>query len=88
MAPPMRPPKRKRVVGPSMPQPQATGKGTLAFLSSMTKASNSDKPSQDKLPIKNEMTSAPDSKKDVWRAPEGQDGSGITKLNAKFAGRY
>ena len=88
MAPPMRPPKRKRVVGPSMPQPQATGKGTLAFLSSMTKPSNSDKPSPDKLPIKDEMTSAPDSKKDVWRAPEGQDGSGITKLNAKFAGRY
>ena len=27
-------------------------------------------------------------KVDMWRAPEGQDGSGKTKLNAKFAGRY
>lgn len=25
---------------------------------------------------------------DTWQAPEGQDGSGRTKLNAKFAGRY
>ena len=29
-----------------------------------------------------------DSKKDEWVAPKGQDGSGITKLNAKFQGRY
>eukprot|EP00536_Pseudo-nitzschia_multiseries_P012943 jgi/Psemu1/210114/e_gw1.523.44.1 len=27
-------------------------------------------------------------KSDVWRAPQGQDGSGRTKLNEKFAGRY
>jgi pSer/pThr/pTyr-binding forkhead associated (FHA) protein len=25
---------------------------------------------------------------DVWQAPKDQDGSGVTKLNAKFAGRY
>jgi len=29
-----------------------------------------------------------DTQSDVWRAPEGQDGSGRTKLNNKFAGRY
>jgi pSer/pThr/pTyr-binding forkhead associated (FHA) protein len=29
-----------------------------------------------------------DLKQDVWRAPKGQDGSGYTKLNEKFAGRY
>jgi hypothetical protein len=29
-----------------------------------------------------------DTKKDEWVAPKGQDGSGRTKLNEKFAGRY
>ena len=29
-----------------------------------------------------------DPRKDNWRAPEGQDGTGMTALNRKFAGRY
>lgn len=88
----MPPPKRKRVVGPAMPPPSApqvgqpSGKGTLAFLSSMTKPENTSSP--EKPSTRNVKKSAIDSKKDEWRAPEGQDGSGITKLNEKFAGRY
>jgi hypothetical protein len=37
---------------------------------------------------KNQAALIIDPKKDEWRAPEGQDGSGRTKLNATFAGRY
>jgi hypothetical protein len=29
-----------------------------------------------------------DSKTDHWVAPSGQDGSGFTRLNEKFRGRY
>ena len=35
-----------------------------------------------------QLQSVIDTKSDVWRAPEGQDGSGKTKLNKKFEGRY
>jgi hypothetical protein len=94
MPPPMPPPKRKRIVGPSMLPPptsaapkssSAKPQGTLAFLSSMTKVSS--KSAEEKNP-KEPKKVAQNPKKDEWRAPENQDGSGITKLNAKFAGRY
>jgi len=68
--------------------------GTLAFLSSMTKDNNNNESSSgqkgdNKDCQQNAKKKAVlDPKKDVWRAPEGQDGSGYTKLNAKFAGRY
>lgn len=105
--PTMPPPKRSRVVGPSMkPPPASSGDGmdakkttnpkkpagTLAFLSSMTKDADN-KGSNGKSGDEDghqdaKKKGALDPKKDVWQAPKDQDGSGYTKLNAKFAGRY
>jgi hypothetical protein len=64
--------------------------GTLAFLATMTKqkggkSSGSPEAKSSKPTVSKAVV---DPKKDEWRAPEGQDGSGATKLNAKFAGRY
>jgi pSer/pThr/pTyr-binding forkhead associated (FHA) protein len=103
---PMMPsPKRKRVVGPTLPpsipstpanrNPPTvqTTAGTLAFLNSMTnpKESKRETPmdSEGSLPSKPKATqSAANPKEDVWQAPANQDGSGRTKLNEKFGGRY
>jgi hypothetical protein len=96
----MPPPKRIRVVGPSMPPPAFKGparpppQGTLAMLSAhttTTTATNSSSYENKKSANHVQKDKGPavaDPKKDEWRAPQGQDGSGITKLNAKFAGRY
>lgn len=74
------------------PPSKAPRTGTLAFLDRPTSVDN--KPSKDKE-SKTSSTGTPkpflseDSYKiDVWTAPKGQDGSGKTKLNEKFAGRY
>lgn len=77
---------------PSLSQKQ---QGTLAFLNNMTKMQDSDaemssgttRPSS-KETSKVSATAARSSKEDVWQAPVDQDGSGRTKLNEKFAGRY
>jgi hypothetical protein len=97
-------PKRTRMVVPvvSVPPPSVSNtmvkgadrpphrqpQGTLAVLSSLGQESQGTGRTTDKKKVKNVDRVVSDPKKDEWRAPEGQDGSGITQLNAKFAGRY
>ena len=69
------------------PPPGRKPQGTLAFLATMTKP-ETENPPETKIVKPTARKPVIDVKKDEWRAPEGQDGSGMTKLNAKFAGRY
>jgi pSer/pThr/pTyr-binding forkhead associated (FHA) protein len=79
------------IKGPALPH-RPPPKGTLAMLSAMTENTSSRAPPpQSKISHAKSMVPAfsdPKTKKDEWRAPQDQDGSGITKLNAKFVGRY
>jgi hypothetical protein len=100
MLPP--PPKRVKVAEPSssmpppriMPPPppsrakkQASSApiGTLSVLSSSRSEPKRKNDEEEKR-----LPKVPgfDEKLDVWRAPKDQDGSGKTRLNKKFAGRY
>ena len=82
LEPMMPPPSSKE----SMPAPVSIGParsapaGTLAFLSAGSKLSNKTVQKDERMAI--------DDKNDVWVAPQGQDGSGRTKLNEKFGSRY
>jgi hypothetical protein len=68
--------------------------GTLAFLSSSAVSPAK----SESLHMASDRTLRPagvaevalnnEQKQDVWQVPKDQDGSGRTKLNAKFAGRY
>jgi hypothetical protein len=91
MLPP--PPKRTRVLGPTMPSSTFGGAdmpppakrpsspvGTLSVLTSGKNKKQKQKETKESESF--------DPKKDVWKAPDDQDGSGITSLNARFAGRY
>ena len=104
-------PKRKRVVGPTMPPPSAPASsadsstekperpnqlvrpvaGTLSCLSSMSKkdwATDVDGVARSETKPAGPTNLRSNTKEDVWQAPKDQDGSGRTKLNDKFAGRY
>jgi ribosomal protein S15P/S13E len=80
---------RGKVKGPTKPTPM----GTLAALKAVASSDVNHSLSSEKNPRQAASGHSEDAtkkafKKDEWRAPEDQDGSGMTKLNAKFAGRY
>ncbi|KAL7483214.1 hypothetical protein ACHAW6_008932 [Cyclotella cf. meneghiniana] len=80
--------KNKRQVGPSRP---STVFGTLAALQqAIHPQSNKEKSSLSTQPTTKTKLSAPifDPRKDEWKAPTNQDGSGRTSLHDKFKGRY
>lgn len=98
------PNKRKRFLGPTKTPPSLSTSSakesklssqkpaaTLSFLNSISKINTSkDNTSSTKFGKHASNTSRRciDLKKDEWMAPKEQDGSGRTKLNEKFAGRY
>ena len=76
---------------PGRDHPRAKVQSTLEFISSMHRPKKivTSTPSSPKEATTNAATIVTlDPKADTWRAPTGQDGSGKTKLNAKFADRY
>jgi hypothetical protein len=97
------PPKRRRVQGAAMPPPafaaptpvlQNAGATTSTFLPPPPRPPPQQEPPHHnrKLDPKASLgvaaATTSDEKHDKWQAPKDQDGSGITKLNAKFGGRY
>lgn len=97
LLPPPPPPKRQRVQGAAMPPPgfavPAT-MGTAASISSLLDSPASSSSAQAGRPLRGEQKKGPqavtegEEQHDKWKPPKDQDGSGYTKLNAKFAGRY
>ncbi|CAB9518302.1 Solute carrier family 4 (Anion exchanger), member 1, adaptor protein [Seminavis robusta] len=79
--------RKKKTKGPAGPPPQGS---TLAAITGGNTRSQFAKPksNSDATATQKQASTTIDLKKDEWRAPADQDGSGRTKLNAKFAGRY
>lgn len=88
--------KRTRVVGPNAAQPSRKSPqvicSTMSAISSAF-ASSGDTKMKDNTANNSKFSPAitnkvADVNVDTWQAPKDQDGSGRTKLNDKFAGRY
>jgi hypothetical protein len=93
--PVMPPPQNKACVTngnmPSIPAKdhhRAKVRSTLSFIASSSKTVEATPSLPKDAPSDAKVQLTMDPKADTWRAPTGQDGSGNTKLNAKFAGRY
>jgi hypothetical protein len=69
------------------PPPPPAKRSSAAPMGTLSVLTSSDKDTKRKQK-ETKSSESFDPKKDVWKAPADQDGSGITKLNAKFAGRY
>jgi hypothetical protein len=66
-----------------MPPPAKRPSSPVGTLSVLTSGKNTKQKQKE-----TKASESFDPKKDVWKAPDDQDGSGITSLNARFAGRY
>ena len=98
------PPRKKRQLGPSRPPvavmgtlaalrraaDPSVGEAPEARCDGPSGGSSRSSKTEGGVRKKSQVSGAPsfDARKDEWKAPKGQDGSGRTALNKKFEGRY